>query len=499
MKMKSRRSGVLLHVSSLPGPFGIGDLGPSAYEFVDFLAKSGQSLWSVLPINDVLPHEDSCPYCPGSAFAGNPLLISPEALMEKGLLDARDLREYPKLANEMVDIPSVIQNKTILLKKAFAKFSKDPVDADKWGFLKFKEGTEWLPDYVEYVCRRSIGMDVYGCGLTSDGNVSRQGTGQINGDFVSFTQFIFFEQWKALKKYANARGVFLAGDISFYVSVDSSDVRANPGLFGIDVNTGKMTVESGAPPDEFQPKGQFWRTPIYNWRAHAEDGFRWWRMRIAENAALYDTFRLDHFRGFEAFWSIPSGSKTPKDGHFVKGPAKAFFEAISDVARDAQMFVEDLGLITKDVHDLREALGLPGMNVLQLAFSSKEDHPYLPYKCIPNCVMYTSTHDLPPMVGWFNELDDRRKSEVENYIGAQLSSKNIHWAFVRLALSSVANWVLIPAQDLLGLGNEARMNIPGMRSENHCLWRVSNINALDAASERLFKLTQRYGRLLQSS
>jgi len=490
--MESRLSGILLHITSLPGPFGIGDLGPSAYDFVNFLSRSGQRLWSILPVNEILVHEDACPYCPASAFAGNPLLISPEALVKSGLLKADDLESYPQVRDGFVEIEKVIEGKSTLLRKAFANFCYSAGDEDRRAFECFKNGTDWLPEYVHYAQQRAITFDVYQ--KKPELGSKPQEKPFAEDDFVSFTQYIFFQQWKVLREYANAQGIFLAGDISFYVSLDSSDVRGQPHLFGIDPATGMMTTESGAPPDEFQRKGQFWRTPIYNWPVHAEDGFKWWRMRIAANTRLYDTFRLDHFRGFESFWSIPTGSNSPKDGHFMKGPGKPFLDAIKECAGDAQMFVEDLGFITEEVNALREMSDLPGMSVLQLAFNGPGVHPYLPYNCIPDCVMYTSTHDLSPMSGWYNDLDGKKKTKVQDYVGVPITHENVHWEFNRLALASVAKWVLIPVQDLLGLGGEARLNIPGMRSENHILWRLSNMKGLEEIGQPLVKLTKTYGR-----
>jgi 4-alpha-glucanotransferase len=490
-----RLSGILLHISSLPGPFGIGDLGSSAYEFVDFLCASGQSLWSVLPLNAVLERPDFCPYSPISAFATNSLLISPEKLLERGFLEPGDLEQYPSLPTEAVDFPKVLIAKSKLLRQAFERFRTKADKAEKEAFRRFCESRTWLPGYANYVTRTSLNGKVYRGEWKRGNDVRSDLSHQLDKQVVSFGQFIFFEQWKCLKNYANNKGIYIAGDIPYNVAFESCDLWENPQLFEVDPNTGKTRFEAGAPPDEFVPKGQGWGNPTYAWPVHQQDGFKWWRRRIAENGALYDAIRLDHFRGFEAFWAIPAGSNGSKDGYFVRGPGRAFFEAIREPASSAEMFVEDLGFITDEVHALRESLGLPGMSVLQLAFSGQKDHPYLPYKCLPATVIYTETHDLKPMVGWFRDLNSSLRKQVEEYLGVPVTERCVHWEFIRLALSSVAKWALIPVQDLLGLGNEARMNITGVLSPENWRWRLASVKSLDPVREQLFSLTQVYGRL----
>jgi 4-alpha-glucanotransferase len=494
--IEQRLSGVLLHISSLPGRFGIGDLGSSAYEFVDFLCASGQSLWSVLPLNDVLEKAEFSPYSPISAFAANPLLISPEKLAERGFLEASDLEQYPRLCSAAVDFPKVVIAKRKLLRQAFEQFPIKADAAEQEAFRRFCDSKDWLPGYATYVTRsphngnvcwdeRQRGKDVTGPDAPDE----------LHKQFISFVQFVFFEQWKRLKNYANKKGIYIAGDISYSVARESCDLWESPRLFEVDPITGNMKLESGAPPDEFAPQGQCWGMPTYAWPVHKQDGFKWWRMRIAESAALYDAIRLDHFRGFESAWSIPAGSKSCMDGYFVRGRGKAFLEAISESAGSAQIFVEDLGFITDEVHALREPLGLPGISVLQFAFEGQKGHPHLPYNCRPNCVIYTETHDLKPMVGWFRDLNSSVRKEVEGYLGVPVTERNVHWEFIRLALSSVAKWALIPVQDLLGLGNEARMNISGMLSKENWRWRLASMKSLHSISEQVFNLTRVYGRL----
>jgi 4-alpha-glucanotransferase len=496
--IEQRLSGVLLHISSLPGRFGIGDLGSPAYEFVDFLCASGQSLWSVLPLNPVLERPDFCPYSPISAFATNHLLISPEKLLERGFLESGDLEQYPRLPSAAVDFPKVVIAKSKLLRQAFERFRIKADEAEQQAFRRFCDSKEWLPGYATYVTRNSLNGKLYSGERKrgEDVNITRlDGPHELDKQFISFGQFVFFEQWKCLKNYANNKGIYIAGDIPYNIASESSDLWESPQLFEVDPITGKVNVESGAPPDEFVPGGQGWGSPTYAWSVHQQDGFKWWRMRIAESAALYDAIRLDHFRGFESFWAIPAGSKGSRDGYFVRGPGKAFFEAMIESAGSAEVFVEDLGFITDEVHALRESLGLPGMSVLQLAFNGQKNHPYLPYKCLPNCVIYTETHDLKPMVGWFRDLDSSLRKEVEEYLGVPVTERNVHWEFIRLALSSVAKWALIPVQDLLGLGNEARMNLTGELSPDNWRWRLTSIKSLDSVSEQLFNMTRVYGRL----
>jgi 4-alpha-glucanotransferase len=491
-----RLSGILLHISSLPGRFGIGDLGSSAYEFVDFLAASGQSVWSVLPLNAVLEKPDFCPYSPISAFATNSLLISPEKLLERRFLELEDLDQYPSLPNAVVDFSKVALAKSKLLRQAFERFRMKADEPEKEAFRRFCDSKSWLPGYATYVTRPPHnGKGHWGERKSGDDITRPVFSNELDRQIVSFGQFVFFEQWKCLKNYANNKGIFIAGDIPYNVASEGCDLWESPQLFEVDPITGKTKLEAGAPPDEFVPKGQGWGNPTYAWSAHQQDGFKWWKTRIAENGALYDAIRLDHFRGFESFWAIPAGSKGSTDGYFVRGPGRAFFEAIRESASSAEMFVEDLGFITDEVHALRESLGLPGMSVLQLAFSGQNDHPYLPYKCLPATVVYTETHDLKPMVGWFRDLSPRLRKEIEKYLGVPVTEGNVHWEFIRLALSSVARWALIPVQDLLGLGNEARMNITGELSPENWRWRLTSIKSLDSVSERLFNLTKVYGRL----
>jgi 4-alpha-glucanotransferase len=490
-----RLSGILLHISSLPGRFGIGDLGSSAYEFVDFLAASGQSVWSVLPLNAVLEKPDFCPYSPISAFATNSLLISPEKLLERRFLELEDLDQYPSLPNAVVDFSKVALAKSKLLRQAFERFRMKADEPEKEAFRRFCDAKSWLPGYATYVTRPHNGKGHWGERKRGDDITRPDFSNELDKQVVSFGQFVFFEQWKCLKNYANNKGIFIAGDIPYNVASEGCDLWESPQLFEVDPITGKTKLEAGAPPDEFVPKGQGWGNPTYAWSAHQQDGFKWWKTRIAENGALYDAIRLDHFRGFESFWAIPAGSKGSTDGYFVRGPGRAFFEAIREAASSAEMFVEDLGFITDEVHALRESLGLPGMSVLQLAFSGQNDHPYLPYKCLPATVVYTETHDLKPMVGWFRDLSPRLRKEIEKYLGVPVTEGNVHWEFIRLALSSVARWALIPVQDLLGLGNEARMNITGELSPENWRWRLTSIKSLDSVSERLFNLTKVYGRL----
>ena len=485
--MDKRRSGVLLHLSSLPGDFGIGDLGPNAYDFVNFLAESGQTLWAFLPINPIGKYEGFAPYGPYSAFAGNPLLISPELLYRDGLLSEDDLTEYPVLNRCYTDFLGVAAAKWRLWRLAFTNFdraSKGEHDA----YERFVAESEWLDEYVSRTVARARRPP-----RTDAVNVPADVSSKDEG-LLKFTQFLFFKQWEQLRSYANAHGVLMVGDTAFNMAINGIDILTRPELFEVDPESGDLRYEAGAPPDEFVPEGQFWHTAAYKWSAHFKENFDWWKKRLSLNGRLYDAFRLDHFRGFEASWIIPKGAQKPVDGRFVPGPGRSFFEAVKNSYSGAQMFVEDLGTITDEVHRLRDSLGLAGMFVLQLAFSTQDDHPHLPYKCVQNSVVYTETHDLKPICGWFKDLPGSLRKRLYDYIGREVSADDVHWDFIQLALATVSDWTLISAQDLLGLGEEGYMNLSGRIASHNWRWRLNSVDDLRKHSNRLRHLTAIYGR-----
>jgi 4-alpha-glucanotransferase len=488
LDMDKRRSGLLLHLSSLPGNFGIGDLGPSAYEFADFLAEAGQTLWALLPTNPVGQHETFAPYGPYSAFAGNPLFVSPEALHRDGLLSEKDILEYPALDRRYTDFLGVAAAKWRLLRRAFTSFGGQIKGEYRDAYDRFLAESEWLNDYVSCTLARALR-----CPGADDVNVPID-VSPRDDELLRFAQFLFFRQWQELRSYANSRGVLMVGDTAFNMAINGTDILTRPELFEVDVDTGELRYEAGAPPDEFVPEGQFWHTAAYHWPAHFQEGFDWWKRRMSLNGRLYDAFRLDHFRGFEASWVIPKGAEKPTDGWFVPGPGRSFFEAVKKSYPGSQMFVEDLGTITDEVHRLRDSLGLAGMFVLQLGFGTEKDHPHLPHKCVQNSVVYTETHDLEPICGWFKDLSENLQGRLCDYVGRKVSVADVHWELIRLALASVSDWALISAQDVLGLGEEGYMNVSGRVAPLNWRWRLNSVEGLRAHSDRLRHVAATYGR-----
>lgn len=471
----SRVSGILLHPTSLPGPPGIGDLGPAAHRFVDFLARAGQRRWLVLPLGPT-GYGDS-PYACTSSFAGNPLLISPETLAADGYLAPEDVGA-PDLDPRRVDYAAVHRYKEMLLARAWDRFERRPPAGAAEAFAAFcrAEGA-WLEDYALFsAVRRHLGgapWQAWDEGLRARRPealaVWRDKLAREVGR-VRLEQFLFFSQWEALKVHANARGVELIGDLPIFVPLDSADVWAHPGLFKLDAH-GMPTVVAGVPPDYFSATGQLWGNPVYRWEAHAETGFAWWVARVETTLRRVDHLRLDHFRGFVAHWEVAAGARDAMGGRWVEGPGRALFDAIAqDLGHPLPLIAEDLGVITDDVTALREALGLPGMAVLQFAFDSGPHNPHLPANHMPNQVVFTGTHDNDTAVGWFAGLAPEVRKEVLALTGTD--GTQIHRDLMSLALGSVARTAILPLQDALGLGSEARMNHPG-RATGNWTWRAA--------------------------
>jgi 4-alpha-glucanotransferase len=504
----SRASGILLHPTSLPGRFGIGDLGSAAYEFIDFLEATGQSLWQVLPLGPT-GYGDS-PYQCFSAFAGNPLLISLEGVVEDGFLDESDLAAPPEFPDDHVNYGLVIEFKNELLAKAHANFISRGSDEDKNLYLTFVEQTGWwIEDYSAY---RSIKDAHGGREWTSwepylrshEDNALHywRENHSIEISVHRFSQYLFFKQWLKLAHYANEKGVKIIGDLPIFVAHDSADVWANPGLFHLD-GEGNPTKVAGVPPDYFSDTGQLWGNPLYRWDAMKKDGYRWWIDRIRKTLSMVDIVRLDHFRGFEKFWAVPGGETTAVNGKWEKGPGTALFSAIKGELGEVPIIAEDLGHITPEVRKLREKLGFPGMRVLQFAFGSDpESDEFKPFSFSPNTVVYTGTHDNDTTIGWFNSTgngDSTRSEEdvkeernnVLKYLGTDGSQ--INWDFIRLALSSVANTAIIPLQDVLGMGSEARMNVPARVSGNWS-WRYRPEQLTPDIRWKLAEMADVYGR-----
>jgi len=500
-----RSSGILLHPTSLPGHFGVGDLGDEAYRFVDFLEASGQSIWQVLPLGPT-GYGDS-PYSSYSAFAGNTLLISPERLLEEGLLAAADLSNTPSFPEEKVDYGNAIKFKNALLRKAFERFKLTTDATLRSYFERFShEASSWLEDYALFRALKDEqggrAWNEWETGLTRRNSFALTTARERLRDQIDaqkFYQFLFFKQWAALKSYCKERGIKLIGDIPIFVARDSADVWARPEEFKLD-EAGNPLVVAGVPPDFFSKTGQLWGNPIYDWERMRAEGFSWWIERVRAALRTFDIVRIDHFRGFVASWEVPGRDKTAEHGRWVDVPGRELFAAIKRALGSLPVIAEDLGDITPKVERLRDEFELPGMSVLQFAFGGDAKNIYLPHNYTRNFVAYTGTHDNDTAVGWFENLttsarDDAQKERERRFCLDYLNSdgKEIHWDFIRASLSSVADMAIVPLQDVLGLGNEARMNLPST-TEGNWTWRYRAGALTDEITARLKKLTQLYGR-----
>jgi 4-alpha-glucanotransferase len=492
----SRSSGILLHPTSLPSPFGIGDLGPEAYKFVDFLAEAGQTLWQVLPLGPT-GYGDS-PYASYSAFAGNTLLISPERLVDEGLLDHDDLEETPV---RTVDYGYAHELKTRLLGRAYERFKTTDQTNLRSELETFAQRqSRWLDAYALF---RALKDEQGGKAWTEWDTVAgarERLESQIEA--YKFSQFLFFRQWSSLRNYCRERGIKIIGDFPIFVAHDSADVWTNPDHFKLEAN-GKPLVVAGVPPDYFSSTGQFWGNPLYNWERMQADGFKWWIERVRATFAMVDIARVDHFRGFAACWEIPGGDTTAEHGRWVKTPGRELFNTIHNALGELPIIAEDLGVITADVHALRDDLGFPGMRVLQFGFGADpKESVDLPHNYVRNVVAYTGTHDNDTAAGWFNSVAGegsvRTAEEIENQRQFCLQYLNttgaeIHWAFIRAVWASVADKAIAPLQDVLGLGSEARMNLPNSNEGNWC-WRYKPGALTKKLAARLRELTSVYGR-----
>lgn len=489
-----RASGILLHPTSFPSRFGIGDLGPIAYRFIDFLADSKQKFWQLLPLGPT--GYGNSPYMSYSAMAGNPLLISPEELQFKGLLHEDDFKDLPEFPLETVDYELVSTVKMELLWRAYQNFQHQPQDQ----FEEFcQEQADWLDDYALFMTIKKANegnaWNNWEPALAKRKPEALKEFEQEYKDeirFRKYLQFEFFRQWHYVKRYANDRGIQIIGDIPIYVAHDSADVWANPQLFCLHPQTGAPTLVAGVPPDYFSATGQLWGNPIYNWYWNRQENYKWWVKRFQRMLDLVDWIRIDHFRGFEGYWAVWGDEETAIHGRWIAGPRAAFFQAIKDQLGTLPIIAEDLGDITEQVQQLRDQFEFPGMKILQFAFGSGSGNPYLPHGYPRNCVVYTGTHDNDTTLGWFNLLPQSDRDSVEEYIG-RIDPEEIHWDLIRVALSSVADWAIIPVQDLLGLGSEHRMNTPG-QGEGNWSWRYRWDALTKDISSRLRTMTETYGR-----
>lgn len=490
-----RDAGVLLHPTSLPGPHGIGDLGDAAFRWLDFLAAGHQSLWQILPLGP--PGYGESPYAARSAFAGNPLLISLERLADDHLLEAGELAGGPGAGGDRVDFAAVAAYKLPLLRRAFARFTARGSEQAPEFRAFIAESASWLDDYALFSALR----EVHGSAPWNEWDpalvrrhpealaVARNTNAEAIA-FARFVEFIFRRQWRAVKAAANARGIRIVGDIPIFVAHDSADVWAHQELFLLN-EQGNATAVAGVPPDYFSPTGQRWGNPLYRWERLARTGYDWWHARFRATLQMVDMVRIDHFRGFEAYWEVPATEETAMRGRWVPGPGTAFFDAVSAALGPLPVIVEDLGLITRAVDELRLALGYPGMKVLQFAFGDDATNPYLPHNYDWNCVAYTGTHDNDTTEGWFAALSGPERGRIIRFVGdgPELLSQKI----IRLALGSVARSAIVPLQDVLALGSRARMNLPGSGTGNWG-WRASDDQIDPRRAAWLGEMTAIYGR-----
>ena len=473
-----RSAGVLMHPTSLPSRYGIGDLGDHAYQFVDFLVAAKQALWQVLPLGPT-GYGDS-PYQSFSTFAGNPLLISPDRLAAQGFLPAAALTDVPDFPATSVDFGPVIEYKLALLREALRHFQAAGTAAQQSAYERFCQNTAfWLDDFALFMALKEHHKDHDGgVWSTWPRPIARRQVRALKEwrsklaheiELQKFGQFLFYKQWLELKAYANKRGIKIIGDIPIFVAYDSADVWSHPELYYLD-KEGAPAVVAGVPPDYFSETGQRWGNPLYRWPRHAADNYNWWAQRIHMNLVQADIVRIDHFRGFEAYWEIPATEPTAVIGKWVKGPGAEFFDAIEAKLGDLPVIAEDLGVITPEVEALRDRYDLPGMKILQFAFGGEHKNDFLPHNYNRNAVVYTGTHDNETTLGWFLNATDSEREHVRRYSAS--SGQDIVWDMIRLAYSSVAEMAIIPMQDLFVLGNEARMNYPG-RASGWWKWRYT--------------------------
>lgn len=494
-----RLSGILLHPTSLPSKYGIGDLGKAAYDFVDFLEKAGQHLWQVLPLTPT--GLGNSPYSSCSVFAGQPLLISPDHLRELGLLKDWELETCPAVEDEeRVDYEAVTEWKELILKMAFSRFDEKADEELKSEYKAFvKENSGWLTDYALYMaCKDKNEGKEWNEWEAPYRKPDRKEKSELKKllaeemKYYYFVQFIFYKEWAELKAYANEKGIKIIGDMPLFVSLDSADVWANPKLFQLN-SEGQQTVVAGVPPDYFSAVGQRWGNPLYDWKAHKKNNFKWWVARVSHQLELADYVRIDHFRGLEAYWEIPAEEETALNGRWVKAPGKELFETIrKELGEDLPIIAEDLGIITPEVEELRDMFDLPGMKVLQFAFEAEDESSYLPHQLkTPNCVCYSGTHDNNTTQGWYASATEAARDKVRVYMNT--NGNSIHRDFIRTCFGTIARFAIVPMQDALGLGEDGRMNVPGVAKGNWN-WRYKKDALSEGLAKDLAMLTRIYGR-----
>ena len=496
---KPRLSGILLHPTSLPSPYGIGELGQEAYDFIDFLEKAGQRLWQILPLTPT-GFGDS-PYQSFSAFAGQPLLISLDHLIELKLLTKEDVSDCPIIEDETVlDYGTIIPWKNEKLAKAFENYlsTSDKMLLEEYDSF-YEANAFWLEDYSLFMaCKSANGgkswleWDEKYKNPTKVFKQTLLSTLKDEIHYYKFVQFIFFKEWYALKEYANKHDVKIIGDIPIFVSLDSADVWANKELFQLDTK-GYPTVVAGVPPDYFSETGQLWGNPLYDWAAHKKEGYKWWISRVKNQLDVLDYLRIDHFRGFEAYWAVPYGDETAVGGQWHHGPDEDLFLAIEkELGKDLPIIAEDLGVITPEVEKLRDRFHFPGMRILQFAFEGLGESSFLPHNfTTTNCVCYTGTHDNDTTVGWYSNALPEYQDKVRRYMNTDGSS--VHLDFIRTCLGSIAAYAIFPLQDVLGIDSKGRMNTPGVAAGNWS-WRYKKSDLNDGLADYIKSLCHLYGR-----
>ncbi len=477
----SRAAGILLHITSLPGPYGIGEVGQEAEDFTDFLKEAGQKYWQFLPLGPTTEGYFHSPYMSSSAFAGNPLMISTWNLVRDGWISENDLKTLPEFSEYFVIFKNVLEFKERILRKAFISFKK--AGKNPW-FTEFCHNSPWLHDHALFESlRRKFNLlpwyqwprEIAERRPDALKSVERELSEDIL--YFKFVQFLFDTHWHDMRKKAREAGISLVGDIPIYVAPDSDDVWANQDCFQLDPVSLRPKYVAGVPPDYFSKTGQLWGNPLYKWKGPGgrvnEAVYNWWKRRFERISSLVDVVRIDHFRGFESYWRVPAGEKTAVNGKWIKGPGKAFFSRMGEAVSTLDIIAEDLGTLTPEVEAMRDALGFPGMKILQFAFDSGPDNPYLPWNYRDsNCVVYTGTHDNDTTVGWFFDPKVSENSKKAALRYANSDGSRIHMDFIRMAYSSIARLAMVPMQDVLGFGSDCRMNTPSTTS-NNWVWRCA--------------------------
>jgi 4-alpha-glucanotransferase len=495
--MQKRGSGILLHITSLPSPYGIGDMGPQAYKFADFLFQTRQRFWQILPLNPTDPIYGNSPYHSISAFSHSLLLISPERMVEDGFLPGTALDPVPAFPQRKVDYRQVIAYKEKLFRDAYERFNPKECDA----YEQFcAENAHWLEDFVFFIALKTHFKEQAWSDWPHEVRNRQPEALRVLREQLregiereKFLQYIFSKQWFSLKAYCNQRDIQIFGDMPIYVDYDSVDVWTAPEMFKLN-EMKKPSFVAGVPPDYFSETGQLWGNPVYRWDVLKEKRYAWWMRRIKHNLQLFNLVRIDHFRGLVAYWEVPAEEKTAINGTWVDAPAEDFFQALIEQFPDSPIIAEDLGIITPDVREHMDRFGFPGMKVLLFAFNGGESNPYLPHNHVKNCVLYTGTHDNNTARGWFdNEATPEMKESLFQCLGRKVSAEEVSWELIRLAMKSVANMVIFPMQDILGLGQKDRMNLPSTPKDNW-EWRLLPEELTSACVQKLRELTELHER-----